>query len=333
MKRQKKWLIALILSGLISVTIFLSLMIGSTNYSFQTIVDAAFHFDPENMEHQILLNSRVPRALGALLVGAAISMSGSLMQGMTRNYLASPSIMGVSDGSIFAITLSMIFLPQASSITLIFLSFLGSLFGMTLVYVLATLIPGGMSPISLAILGTVLGMFLSGVSQALSTYFQVSQSISFWYNTRLHQIDPVMLKIAFPVVLIGLIGVFYVTRSITAISLGDDVALGLGVPVIRMKIVTIISVALLTGISVALVGKVTFIGLVIPHVVRYLIGEDYKKIVPMSALAGAIFLALADVISRVVNPPFEMPVGVVTALVGVPYFLYLIRRNGGQQRA
>lgn len=241
--------------------------------------------------------------------------------------------MGVTDGSVFVITLSMIFLPNVQPATLLIFSFIGSLMGAVFVFGVAKLVPGGMSPLSLVIIGTILGMFLNGVSQALATYFQISQNISFWYNTRLHQIDPVMLQWSVPLAIIGLFLAFYVSKSITAISLGDEVAQGLGINLVVMKTLTLVSVALLTGVSVALVGKVTFIGLIIPHITRFLVGEDYKKIVLYAGLFGALFFAWADIVSRLINPPFETPVGVITALVGVPFFLYLIQTKGGKRYA
>ena len=168
-------------------------------------------------------------------------------------------------------------------------------------------------------------MFLNGVSQALATYYQVSQNISFWYNTRLHQIDPLVIKWSIPIAIIGLLLALAVSKAITAISLGDEVAQGLGIKLMKMKLLTILSVAILTGISVAMVGKITFIGLVIPHIARFIVGEDYKRIIFFAGILGAFFLAWADIISRAINPLFETPIGVVTALVGVPFFLYLIR--------
>ncbi len=241
--------------------------------------------------------------------------------------------MGVTDGSVFVITVSMIFLPNLQPLTLVLFSFIGSILGVAFVFGIAKIVPGGLSPLSFAIIGTILGMFLNGVSQALATYFQVSQNISFWYNTRLHQIDPIVIKWSIPFAIIGLALALYVAKSVTAISLGDEVAQSLGINIGAMKTLTLVSVALLTGVSVALVGKVTFIGLVIPHITRLLIGEDYRRIIPFAGLFGALFFAWADIISRSINPPFETPVGVITALVGVPYFLYLIRVKGGKQYA
>ncbi len=252
------------------------------------------------------------------------------MQGLLRNYLASPSIMGVSDGSVFVITLCVILLPGASSKTLIIFSLIGSALGAILVFSIARLLPNGMSPLTLAILGTIIGTFLSGISQALATYYQVSQNISFWYNARLHQMDPTLIKWTIPFAIAGLVLAAAVSRSITTVALGEEVAQGLGINLVLMKVLTMLSVVILTGISVAMAGKIAFIGLVVPHITRFLVGQNYRKIIFYAAIIGALFLAWSDVISRFLNYPFETPIGVVTALVGVPYFLYLIKTRGGK---
>ncbi|KWX71296.1 FecCD family ABC transporter permease [Paenibacillus jilunlii] len=310
----------------------LSLLYGTKSISYETVWNALFHPDPDNIDHLIIRTSRIPRALGALLIGAFLAVSGALMQGMTRNYLASPSIMGISDGSVFAVTLCMVFLPGASSLSLILYSLAGSALGAVLVFGTAKLLPGGASPLTLAVLGTIIGTFLGGVSQALATYFQVSQNISFWYNARLHTMDPDLIKLALPFAAVGLMLALLMGRPVTMLSLGDETASGLGLKVNAIKGLTMLSVVILTGISVAIAGKIAFIGLIIPHITRYLVGQDYRKIIPFSAVFGALFLALCDLISRFMNFPFETPIGVVTALFGVPFFLYLIKTRGGGSR-
>ncbi|MNJ47604.1 Iron-uptake system permease protein FeuB [compost metagenome] len=279
------------------------------------------------------MSSRLPRVIGALLIGGFLAASGAIMQGMTRNYLASPSIMGVSDGSVFMITLCMIFLPHASSYSLIIYSLIGSALGVATVFGIARMLPQGMSPVKLAILGTIIGTFLNGVSAALTTYFQISQDISFWYNARLHAMNPELIKLSIPFAIVGLILAMVLSKSITILSMGDDVAVGLGIRTMSIKILCIVSVAILTGISVALAGKIAFVGLLIPHITRYFVGIDYRWVIPCSTILGAIFLAWCDLISRFINMPFETPIGVVTALFGVPFFLYLVKMKGGGERA
>ena len=314
---------------LLIIVSVLSVAYGTKSMSFATVRDALFHLDPDNIDHIIVRTSRIPRTAGALLIGAFLAVSGALMQGMTRNYLASPSIMGISDGSVFAVTLCMVFMPGASSMTMILYSLVGSALGAFLVFGTAKLLPGGVSPLTLAVLGTIIGTFLGGVSQALATYFQVSQNISFWYNARLHMMDPAVIKLALPFAAVGLVLALLMARPVTMLSLGDETAAGLGLKVGVVKGLTMLSVVLLTGISVAIAGKIAFVGLIIPHITRYLVGQDYRRIIPFTAFFGAFFLAFCDLISRYINFPFETPAGVVTALFGVPFFLYLIKTRGG----
>ncbi|WP_194544410.1 FecCD family ABC transporter permease [Paenibacillus sp. JZ16] len=334
--RFKKSLPAVILVMAPAVCFLLiaaSILYGAKNITMDTVWDSIFAFDSESIDHQIIVSSRLPRVVGAMLIGAFLAVSGALMQGMTRNYLASPSIMGVSDGSVFAVTLFMVFIPNASSNMYIVSSLIGSAIGAAVVFGLAWLIPGGLSPVRLAILGTVIGTFLSGTAEALAAYFQISQNISFWYNARLHAMDPELIKLSIPFAIVGLCLAVVLSKSITLLSLGDETAKGLGVNTWLIKALAMVAVVILTGVSVALAGKVAFVGLIIPHIARFLSGSDYRWIIPVSGVLGGMFLALCDILARFVNYPFETPVGVITSLIGVPFFLYLIKTRGGTQRA
>ena len=326
--------IILIVSPLfIVLAIALSILYGAKDISLLTVSQAMTQFDGSNVDHNIIMTSRLPRVIAALLVGAFLAIAGAIMQGITQNYLASPSIMGVNDGSAFIITIAMVFFPGLPNYQMIILSMIGSAIGAGLVFGFGSLIKGGLSPVRLAIIGTVIGTFLSSIASAIAMYFQVSQSVSVWYNAKLHIVNPDMLWLSIPFGLVGLMLALGVSKSITIASLGDDIAVGLGQQTKMVKIVSILAVVCLTGTAVALVGKIGFVGLIIPHITRFLVGVDYRFLIPCSAVIGAVFLAFCDVISRFINFPFETPVGVVTAIIGVPFFLYLIRTRGGAQRA
>ncbi|ERM18024.1 FecCD family ABC transporter permease [Brevibacillus laterosporus] len=333
MRVKKSVPVAILLTSPIFIVILmaLSIVFGAKNIELSTIQGAIFHFDAGNADHQIIMHSRIPRAVGALLIGAFLAMSGALMQGMTRNFLASPSIMGVSDGSAFVITVCMIFMPDTSSLQMIMYSLIGSALGVGIVLGFASLLPNGMTPVRLAIIGTVIGTVLSSISQALSTYFQISQNLSFWYNARLHQIDPGLIKLALPFAIVGILLALFLSKSITILSLGEEIAVNLGQRTALIKGLTMLTVVILTGISVALVGKIGFVGLIVPHIARFLVGIDYRWIVPCSAVVGGIFLLFSDILSRFMNYPFETPIGVVTSLFGIPFFLYLIVKKGGEK--
>ena len=196
-----------------------------------------------------------------------------------------------------------------------------------------SLIKNGLSPVRLAIIGTVIGTFLSSIATAIAMYFQVSQTVSTWYNTKIHTVDPDMLMLSIPFGIVGLVLALLSARAITITSLGEDIAIGLGQKTKTVRVISMLAVVCLTGTAVALVGKIAFVGLVIPHITRLIVGEDYRFVIPCAAVIGAFFLALCDVISRFINFPFETPIGVITALIGVPFFLYLIRKHGGEKHA
>lgn len=316
--------------------IALLLVVGSVLYGGKSIqpIDvwhAIVQFDPGNVDHQVIRHSRLPRVFGALLIGACLALSGVVMQSITRNDLASPSLMGVLDGSVFAVTLAMIFLPSSGGgMGLIGFSLIGSALGAALVFGLLRMLPGRGDPVTLAILGTLVGMFLNGTADALALYYHIPQKISFWYNSRLYQLDPELIKLSLPFVLVGGLLVFGLSRSITLLSLGEEQAEGLGVRTRLVKVLAMIGVTLLSGITVAIAGKIAFIGLVIPHIARRLAVRSTRLVLPLSAVLGGLFLAFCDILSRFLNAPFETPIGVVTALFGVPFFLYLIKRKGGR---
>lgn len=318
---------------LIASVVLISVMYGTKDISAFTVWQALTAFDAANIDHQIVRTSRIPRICAVLLVGAFLAVAGAVMQGITRNYLASPSLMGVNDGSAFVITIAIVFFPGLPNYQMILLSMLGSAMGAGIVFGFGSLIRNGLSPVRLAIIGTVIGTFLSSIATAIAMYFQVSQTVSAWYNTKVHMVDNDMLMLSLPFGLLGLILALLSARAITITALGDDIAVGLGQKTTTVKIVSMLAVVCLTGTAVALVGKIAFVGLVIPHITRFLVGVDYRFIIPCAAVIGAFFLALCDVLSRYVNFPYETPIGVLTALVGVPFFLFLVRKHGGEKHA
>lgn len=318
---------------LIVVVTLMSISMGTKSIALETIIDAIIRYDKENVDHQIIWTGRVPRALAVLFVGAFLATAGAIMQGVTRNFLASPSIMGVTDGSAFFITLAFVFLPGISSFNLVLLSMLGSLFSGALVFGFASIIKNGLSPVRLAIIGTVIGTFISSIGTAIAMYRQISQTITMWYNSKVHMVEMELIYLCVPIGMIGLILAISLARAVTITALGEDVAVGLGQNTRIVKLLSMLAVAILTGTAVALVGKIAFVGLIVPHIVRMLVGVDYRVIIPCSAVMGAFFLSGCDLISRYINFPFETPIGVVTALIGVPFFLYLIRRKGGEKYA
>lgn len=311
----------------------LSVRMGTKSIPKEVVFDAIFNFDESNVDHIIIRNNRLPRSTAVLVVGGFLAIAGSIMQGITRNYLASPSLMGVNDGSAFLITIAMVFYPGLSNGSLILVSIIGSVIGAVLVLGIGSSIKNGLSPVRLAIIGTIVGSFLSSLGSAIAMYFQVSQSISSWYNTKVHTVNSDLLKIIIPIGVIGIIVAIIIAKDITISSLGEDIAISLGQRTNIVKYLSMGAVVLLTATSVALVGKIAFVGLVIPNITRMIVGHDYKYIIPYSLIGGAFFLGLCDLLSRYIAFPFETPIGTVTAFIGVPFFLYMIKTKGGSKDA
>ncbi|OCS85134.1 FecCD family ABC transporter permease [Caryophanon tenue] len=330
---KKLYWFTLIMPICIVIASVLSVMYGTKDIALSDLWQSIIHFDENNVDHQIIWSGRLPRVLAVLFVGACLAVAGAIMQGVTRNFLASPSILGVTDGSAFLVTMAVVFLPGITNLNLVLLSMLGSLLGASLVFGFASLIKNGLSPVKLAIIGTVIGTFISSIGTAIAMYHQMSQTITMWYNAKLHTVQMEMIYICVPIGLIGLLIALALSNSVTIMSLGEDTAISLGQRTKIVKVLSMLSVAILTGTAVALVGKIAFIGLVVPHLVRMLVSVDYRYIIPCSAVMGAFFLTVCDLISRYINFPFETPIGVVTALIGVPFFLYLIRKKGGERFA
>ncbi|MCR1898802.1 iron ABC transporter permease [Irregularibacter muris] len=307
-----------------------SIHFGAADLSYKEVWKALFAFDGDNSLHVIVRELRLPRAIAAVIVGAALAVSGAIMQGMTRNPLASPSIMGVTSGSSFFIAIGYAFLPGISQTGLISFSFIGAGLGTALVFGITSLSRGGVTPVKLALAGSAITSLMSSLSTAIGIRFDVSKDISYWYAGGVSGVQMLQLKYVLPFVIIGLILALFLSRSISILSLGEEVAKGLGQNTTFVKLLGGITVLLLTGTAVSIAGMVGFVGIVIPHITRFLVGVDYRWIIPCSAVLGGALLILADIVGRMINSPFETPVGAITAIIGVPFFLYLARKEGRQ---
>ena len=310
---------------LIFMSIGLSIAYGAADIKLATVWEAVIHFKPANTSHQIIQEIRMPRAIAAVLVGAMLAVSGAIMQGLTRNPLASPSIMGVTDGAAFALVVTLAFIPAATIMGLTFSSFVGAGLGVSLVFTIGSFSKGGLTPVKLALAGVAVGALLSSISSAFALHFQVAKDMSFWYAGGLTTVNWTSLKILLVAGAAGLLLAMAISRSVTILSLGEEVSKGLGKNPLVIKALGVIVVLVLTGAAVSVAGAIGFIGLVIPHITRYIMGSDYRWIIPISAVLGGLLLVLADIAARMVNAPYETPVGAITAIIGVPFFLYLAR--------
>ncbi|MFS0878747.1 FecCD family ABC transporter permease [Metabacillus niabensis] len=313
---------------LLFFSIIVSIHFGAADLTYHDVLNAIFHYDLHNSAHVIIHELRLPRAIAAVFVGAALAVSGAIMQGMTRNPLASPSIMGVTAGASFLIAISLALIPGITHLGLMSFSFIGAGLGAALVFGISSLSKGGITPVKLALAGSAITSLLSSLSTATGIKFNISKDISYWYAGGISSVQPQHIQFALPFIIGGLVLSLFLSRSISILSLGEDVAKGLGQNTSIVKLFGTIVVLLLTGAAVSIAGMIGFIGLVIPHITRFIVGTDYRWIIPFSAVLGGILLIVADIVGRMVNAPYETPVGAITAIIGVPFFLYLARKEG-----
>ncbi|KKI91022.1 siderophore ABC transporter permease [Bacillus sp. SA1-12] len=314
--------------SLFIVSFVLSIVLGQTSIQLQTTFDAFFNYDKSITEHVIITTSRTTRAVIAAVIGANLAIAGALMQALTRNPLAAPDILGINSGALFFIVFSATFFSIDSLVSYMWIAFLGAGIAAVLVYFLGSLGRDGLTPIKIVLSGAAISaLFVSFTQGLLVIDEQAIQSILFWLAGSVAGRSMDMLLPVLPFMLgAGLIALL-LGRSINILMSGEDIAKGLGQRTVFIKVIIGVIVVFLGGGSVAVAGSIGFIGLIIPHMVRGLVGPDYRWVIPFSALAGATLLLLADIAARFVIMPQEMPIGVMTAFIGAPFFVYIARRG------
>lgn len=323
---------ALLLPGLLTCGLLLagcvlwSITLGAADIDTQVVFAALFHYDDTNFNQLIIQTVRLPRVLSGVVVGASLAVAGAVMQGLTRNPLADGGLLGINSGAAFAVVLAVVFLGNPSLSAYAIFGFLGAALAAALVYTLGSMGRGGATPLKLTLAGVILSTFLASFTTAILIHDQETlDKIRFWTAGSLAGRDMPLLLNTAPYMLIGLAGAAVIGRQITTISLGEDIAKGLGQHTIRVKAAAAVIIVLLSGGAVALAGPIGFVGLVAPHIVRFIVGVDYRWIIPYSALLGGMLVTAADVGARIVIRPQELPVGVVMAILGAPFFIWLAR--------
>ena len=316
--------------GLITLifAIGVSISFGAADISLGTVWTAVFHFSPDLTAHQIIRDIRLPRVLGAALVGGCFAVAGAIMQGMTRNPLADSGLLGLNSGAAFMLAVCFAFFPGLPYMFLILWSFVGAGLGVVIVYGIGSIAKGGLTPMRLVLAGAAVSALLGALGEGIALYYRIGQDLAFWYAGGVSGTKWYHLQILSPWILIAMIGALILSRSITLLSLGEEIAIGLGQRTGVIKVWGMIVVLILAGAAVSVVGAVGFVGLIIPHVTRYIVGHDYRWIISCSLVYGALLVVLADLFARTINPPYEVPIGAIIAFIGVPFFLYLARKGG-----
>ncbi|MFJ8762218.1 FecCD family ABC transporter permease [Streptomyces cyaneofuscatus] len=320
-------LILLAALALLCVTTVLSVMVGARPIAPGTVWDALLHFDNSD-EHVMVRELRVPRTVIGLVTGTALGLSGALIQAFTRNPLADPGILGVNAGASLAVTFAVAVLGFTAASQFIWFA-LGGAFGLTvLVYTLGSIGADRGTPVKLTLAGVaftaVCGGFTSAMVLKSTATFDVMR---FWGVGSIGGRSLDILPIALPLIGAGLVLGLLSAGSLNALALGDDLAQSLGTRLALTRVSLIVAVTLLAGTSVAVAGPISFVGLMVPHIVRWFVGPDQRWILPVTCVAAPAFLLAADIVGRIVLPSGELRVGLVTALVGAPVLIALVRRR------
>ena len=315
--------------ALVAVVVFMaaSLAIGSLRIPLGDVIDA-FTDRQDTDEHAIVRDLRVPRTLLGLLVGVALGTSGALMQGLTRNPLAEPGILGVNAGASLAVVLAILVLDITTPSAYVWFALVGAGLTWAAVYALGTSGRRGASPTTLALAGAVMAALLVALTSAVLTFdAQTLAQFRYWNVGSIAGRQTEVVTTIAPFVVVGFVVALGAGRWLNALALGDDVAKALGQRLGLVRGGIAVAFILLAGAAVAAAGPILFVGLAMPHMARALVGTDYRWIIPYSGLLGALFLLSGDVLGRVLTSPAELEVGVVTAALGAPFFIWLVRRK------
>lgn len=317
-------------SRLVSPTAVSRILVDALTHlgSDQTSLQRAAALDLPVQDYSAVVDLRLPRTVIALAAGAALGLAGALMQVLTRNPLAEPGILGVNAGAAFAVVLVIVLLGVSSPVLFVGASLLGALIATLGVFMIGTLGAGVITPERLTLAGIALGAVLAGLTSAFRLSNPREYSILLvWESGDLSQRGWETALPALPVAALGLVLALALAGPMNALSLGDDMAASLGADVHRTRLLLVLTITLLAGSATALAGPIVFLGLMAPHVARWVVGPDQTRLLPLAALLSAAIMVLADVLARVVVWPGEVPVGVVSALIGAPVLILLVRRR------
>ncbi|MED4954926.1 iron ABC transporter permease [Paenibacillus macerans] len=305
-----------------------SLIYGRTEITVSTAVEAFKHYDEESTPHIVLRTERLPRTVIAAVVGASLAVAGALMQALTRNPLASPSVFGINAGAIFFIVLANVVLSVSSLNTMMWFGFTGAAIAAAVVYALGSIGRDGLTPIKVVLAGTAITALFSSFTQAVLVLDGTGlQEVLFWLAGSVSGRTLEMLYPVLPYMAAGALAALFMGRAINLLLTGDDIAKGMGQNVVLVKTAMGVITVLLAGGAVAVAGSIGLVGLVVPHIMRTWVGNDYRWLIPYSLIGGAVLLLLADVTARLIILPEELPLGIMTALIGGPFFVYIARKG------
>ncbi len=324
---KNRFIKVLFVMFIIQAALFIiALSFGAKDIPFKDVI--GFLTGSRSNDNTLVLKEiRFPRVLGALLVGIALSVAGSIMQGMTKNPLASPSIFGITAGSTVFVAFLFAFSPNVSNIMILVSSLLGAFLAAFLVFSIGMSGRYKMNTSRIVLAGSAISILLYAIADIINIKYGLAKEISMWSNSGLIGITYNQILLVAPIIIGCTFIAIYYSKKLTLLSIDEELALSLGVNVKKLRIILFFAVTLLTGSAVAIGGNIVFIGLVVPHIARQFVGKDYSRIIPASILIGGSFMVFSDLIGRTINAPNETPVTAVLSVLSFPIFLYIVKKG------
>jgi iron complex transport system permease protein len=323
---KSKSVLLITLIALLIISFLGSLLLGYIKTSFSDLINTYSHYS-NITEHIIIKTSRMPRALTALFIGASLSVSGLLMQTLTKNPMASPGLLGVNSGASLFMVFAYSFFPSLTQGYTILFSFVGAAVAVILVYALAGGMRGSIQTFDLTLAGAAVSAFFMSLTQVILFKDQKTmEEVLYWLTGSVEGRSMSILLKVVPYLIAAWLVSLLISRRLNIFSLGEEIAKGLGLNTEFLKLQMILLTVVLAGASVAVAGPIGLVGLVIPHLTHSLVGSEFKWAIPYNMILGSMFLLLSDIGSRFIIYPKEIPVGALTAIIGTPFFIYIARK-------
>lgn len=325
---KKKFVFSIILClALLSIMAIFSISLGAKSIAFTKVIDVLLGNDPDSLEATIILQ-RIPRTVFGILAGGALGISGALMQSITRNPIADPSILGVNTGASLFVVAGIAFFNITVAYQYIWLAIIGAGVTAVFVYSVASMGKDGATPLKLALSGSAVSIVLGSlVSTIMLPNNRVMEAFRFWQVGSIGSATWENIMLISPFLIVGFIISMFISGYLNNLALGDEAATALGTNVVMTRTIGALSSVLLCGATTALAGPIGFVGLIIPHIIRLIFGSEMSKMLPLSFLGSAVLMLVSDIIGRIISLPGETEVGIVTAVLGAPVFILAIRKG------
>ena len=313
---------------LLVIGLILAIRLGSVSIVFRDIFKSLFQYE-ETLEMMLVRDVRIPRALSVLMTGGILGVTGSMIQGVTRNPIAEPSILGVSQGATLVISIFYAMGIGVTTTNVMVASLIGAVITGMIVLSFISKKANNRSMTKILLAGTAMSTFFVSLTTVIGLLSNQSQMIGFWVSGGFRNASWADFTLVFIVGLIGFGIAVLLSPKINLLNLGDDVAIGLGENPNKIRAITLLVMIPMCAAAVAVGKNIAFVGLIVPQIVRKLLGEDYRKVIPCSFLLGAMLLTYADIAARMMFDPYEMPIGIFTSLIGIPFFIAIARKERG----